>query len=71
MSFAGGALLIPSNSLAAVYGLARESAERQVLGADVIIDIDVIDESNTNWTEDAHSSRASASVPAKTRPDLT
>ena len=47
MSFAGGALLIPSNSLAAVYGLARESAERQVLGADVIIDIDVIDESNT------------------------
>src|SRR3974390_1424800 len=39
--------LIPSNSLAAVYGLARESAERQVLGADVIIDIDVIDESNT------------------------
>ena len=39
--------LIPSNSLAAVYGLARDSAERQVLGADVSIDIDVIDETHT------------------------
>jgi hypothetical protein len=39
--------LIPSNSLAAVYGLARDSAERQVLGPDVAIDIDVIDETHT------------------------
>jgi radical SAM superfamily enzyme YgiQ (UPF0313 family) len=39
--------LIPSNSLAAVYGLALDAAERQVLGPDVAIDIDVIDESNT------------------------
>ncbi len=39
--------LIPSNSLAAVYGLALDSAQRQVLGPDVAIDIDVIDESNT------------------------
>src|SRR3954454_10847044 len=38
--------LIPSNSLAAVYGLALDSARRQVLGADVQIDMDVIDESN-------------------------
>jgi radical SAM superfamily enzyme YgiQ (UPF0313 family) len=39
--------LIPSNSLAAVYGLALDSAERRVLGDDVEIDIDVIDETNT------------------------
>ncbi len=39
--------LIPSNSLAAVYGLALDSAARQVLGPDVAIDIEVIDETNT------------------------
>src|SRR6185436_13455518 len=39
--------LIPSNSLAAVYALALDSARRQVLGSDVAIDIDVIDEPNT------------------------
>jgi radical SAM superfamily enzyme YgiQ (UPF0313 family) len=38
--------LIPSNSLAAVYGLALDSAQRRVLGDDVEIDIDVIDETN-------------------------
>jgi radical SAM superfamily enzyme YgiQ (UPF0313 family) len=39
--------LIPSNSLAAVYGLALDAAQRHALGPDVAIDIDVIDESNT------------------------
>jgi radical SAM superfamily enzyme YgiQ (UPF0313 family) len=39
--------LIPSNSLAAVYGLALDSAQRRALGDDVEIDIDVIDETNT------------------------
>ena len=39
--------LIPSNSLAAVYGLALDSAQRSALGDDVEIDIDVIDETNT------------------------
>jgi hypothetical protein len=39
--------LIPSNSLAAVYGLARDCAERHVLGSDVAFDIDAIDETNT------------------------
>jgi radical SAM superfamily enzyme YgiQ (UPF0313 family) len=39
--------LIPSNSLAAVYGLALDSAKRHVLGENVEIDIDVIDETNT------------------------
>ena len=39
--------LIPSNSLAAVYGLALDSGKRQALGEDVEIDIDVIDETNT------------------------
>ncbi len=38
--------LIPSNSLAAVYGLARECAERQSLGPDVEFDVDPIDETN-------------------------
>jgi len=39
--------MIPSNSLAAVYGIAADCAERQVLGPDVAIAIDVIDETNT------------------------
>jgi len=38
--------LIPSNSLAAVYGIAADCAERQVLGPDVAIDIETIDETN-------------------------
>ena len=36
--------MTPSNSLAAVYGIAADCAERQVLGPDVAIDIEVIDE---------------------------
>jgi len=39
--------LIPSNTLAAVYGIAADCAERQVLGPDVAIDIEVMDETNT------------------------
>ncbi len=39
--------MTPSNSLAAVYGIAADCAERQVLGPDVGIDIEVIDETNT------------------------
>src|SRR5215510_11345101 len=39
--------MIPSNSLAAVYGIAANCAEQRVLGEDVEIDIDVIDETNT------------------------
>ena len=39
--------MTPSNSLAAVYGVAVDSAERRVLGSDVDIDIDPIDETNT------------------------
>ena len=39
--------IIPSNSLAALYGIAADCAARQVLGADVAIDIEAIDETNT------------------------
>jgi radical SAM superfamily enzyme YgiQ (UPF0313 family) len=39
--------MIPSNSLAALYGIAADCAERHVLGPDVGIDITVIDETNT------------------------
>lgn len=39
--------MIPSNSLAAVYGIAADCAERSVLGSDVAIDVTVIDETNT------------------------
>jgi Radical SAM superfamily len=39
--------MIPSNSLAAIYGLAIDAGQRQVLGPDVEIDIDAIDEPNT------------------------
>jgi hypothetical protein len=38
--------MIPSNSLAAMYGIAADSAEREVLGPDVAIDITVLDETN-------------------------
>src|SRR5436853_6855577 len=37
---------IPSNSLAALYGLARECAERKVLGDDVEMEIHTFDETN-------------------------
>src|ERR1700744_2173418 len=39
--------MTPSNSLAAVYGVAIDSAERRVLGPEVDFDIDPIDETNT------------------------
>ena len=39
--------MIPSNSLAAVYGIAADCVERQVLGPDVAVDIEAIDETNT------------------------
>ncbi len=38
---------MPSNSLAAVYSLARGAADRQVLGPDLPIDVLAIDETNT------------------------
>ncbi len=38
---------IPSNSLAALYGLARECAHRRILGDDVEMDIQTFDETNT------------------------
>ena len=38
---------IPSNSLAAVYGLARDCQQRQTLGEDVEIEIHPFDETNT------------------------
>jgi radical SAM superfamily enzyme YgiQ (UPF0313 family) len=38
---------IPSNSLAALYGLARDCRERRVLGDDVNIEIHPFDETNT------------------------
>src|SRR5262245_40700354 len=39
--------MIPSNSLAAVYGIAADSIERRVLGPEVALDIEAIDETNT------------------------
>jgi len=38
---------IPSNSLAAVYGIAKELVDEQVLGPDTDIDIHAIDETNS------------------------
>lgn len=38
---------IPSNSLASVYGLIKDCADRKTLGEDVSIEIEVIDETNT------------------------
>ncbi|MBV8912197.1 MAG: hypothetical protein JOZ05_04030, partial [Acetobacteraceae bacterium] len=39
--------MIPSNSLASVFAIAAEAAERQVLGPDTAIDIVCIHETNT------------------------
>ncbi|MEJ2379444.1 MAG: radical SAM protein [Pseudolabrys sp.] len=39
---------IPSNSLASLYGLAKDCGERAVLGGDVDIDIYALDETNTH-----------------------
>ena len=39
--------IIPSNSLAALYGIAADAAEREVLGPRVTVDITAIDETNT------------------------
>jgi radical SAM superfamily enzyme YgiQ (UPF0313 family) len=39
--------MIPSNSLAAIYGIAADCAERRVLGPEVAITIDAIDETHT------------------------
>ena len=39
--------MIPSNSLAAIYGIVSDCAERQVLGPDIGFEIDVLDETNT------------------------
>jgi hypothetical protein len=39
--------IIPSNTLATLYGIAADCAEREVLGQGVGIDITVIDETNT------------------------
>jgi radical SAM superfamily enzyme YgiQ (UPF0313 family) len=43
---------IPSNSLAALYGLARDCAARRVLGDDVDMDIHAFDETNTRIRPD-------------------
>ena len=39
--------MIPSNSLAALYGIAADCAERRVLGSGVDVEIEVIDETST------------------------
>jgi radical SAM superfamily enzyme YgiQ (UPF0313 family) len=38
---------IPSNSLASLYGIAQDCADRKVLGEDIEIEIHALDESNT------------------------
>ena len=43
---------IPSNSLASLYGLAKDCIERRVLGPDVDIDIHAFDETNTRIRPD-------------------
>ena len=44
---------IPSNSLAALYGLARDCAARKILGDDVEMEIEPIDETNTRVRPEA------------------
>jgi radical SAM superfamily enzyme YgiQ (UPF0313 family) len=44
---------IPSNSLAALYGLAKDCSERRVLGDDVDLEIHTFDETNTRVRPEA------------------
>jgi hypothetical protein len=44
--------IIPSNTLAVLYSLIKDAADRQVLGADTAIDISVVDEINTRVRPD-------------------
>jgi hypothetical protein len=43
---------IPSNSLASIYGIVQECAEREVLGDDVEIEVHALDEANTRIRPD-------------------
>jgi radical SAM superfamily enzyme YgiQ (UPF0313 family) len=43
---------IPANSLACLYGLARDARDRSVLGPDVDLEIEAIDETNTRVRPD-------------------
>ncbi len=43
---------IPSNSLASLYGLTQDCAQRKILGSDVDIDIHAFDETNTRIRPD-------------------
>lgn len=43
---------IPSNSLASLFGLAKDCAERKILGPDVDIEIHALDETNTRIRPD-------------------
>lgn len=52
--------MIPSNSLAAMYGIAEDCAKRQVLGAGVSISIKTYDETNTRIRPKAIASAAMA-----------
>ncbi len=48
---------IPSNSMACLYAIAQDCAERHALGDDVTIEIDAYDEMNTNIPVDRIASR--------------
>ena len=45
--------IVPANSLAAIYGIAADCAERKILGPDVEIDIVALDETNVRIDVDA------------------
>jgi hypothetical protein len=51
---------IPSNTMAAIYGLARDCIDRDVLGPDVEIEIEAIDETNTRVDVEAIAGRINA-----------
>src|SRR3954454_1112314 len=51
---------IPANSLACLYGLARDCRERQVLSPDIDLDIVAIDETNTRIRPDKIARRIKA-----------
>jgi radical SAM superfamily enzyme YgiQ (UPF0313 family) len=53
---------MPSNSLAALYGLAKDADERGVLGPDVAIDVVALDEMNTRVKPGAIAGRLAANA---------
>ena len=67
MSFSGGRPGFPSNSMASLYAIAQDCAERQVLGKDVAIEVDAYDDMNIKDSRRANCKAHKATWPFRRR----